>query len=90
MTPDELKNIRKGLGWTQMDMAMALDMSRKAVVEMEGGKAAIEHRTGLAVLYLAEHPEVLTERRALLQEFAQRVGIEQAMAAQGKTRGRIG
>lgn len=34
-------------------------MSRKAINEMETGKAPIERRTELAALYLAEHPDVI-------------------------------
>lgn len=52
MQPDELKAARKRLGFTQQQLADAIGMSRKSVVEMEQGKAAIERRTALAILYL--------------------------------------
>ena len=53
MQPDELKAIRAALGFTQQAFADALGMSRKAVNEMELGKALIERRTELAARYLA-------------------------------------
>lgn len=52
MQPDEMKATRKTLGMTQEQMASAIGMSRKAIVEMEAGKAPIEKRTALAVKYL--------------------------------------
>lgn len=58
MQPDELKALRAGLGWTQQQMADGLGMSRKAIVEMEGGKAPIEKRTALAARYLAAKPRL--------------------------------
>lgn len=57
MQPDELRVIRKGLGFTQDQMGSAIGLSRKAINEMEAGKAPIERRTALAVRYLAEHPD---------------------------------
>lgn len=45
MQADDLKAIRAGLGMSQQAFADALGMSRKAVNEMENGKAAIEART---------------------------------------------
>ncbi len=56
MQPEELKAIRKVLGLTQHAFATELGMSRKAVGEMEGGKAPIERRTELAARYLAIVP----------------------------------
>lgn len=52
MQADEFKAVRTALGWTQQQMAEGLGISRKAIVEMEGGKAPIERRTELAVHYL--------------------------------------
>lgn len=52
MQPDDLKAVRTFLGWTQQRMADELGLSRKAVVEMEAGKAPIEKRTVLSVMYL--------------------------------------
>lgn len=66
MTPDELKNIRKGLGWTQQQLADALGMSRKAIVEMEGDKAPIEQRTALAVMQLFnQHSRIRSAHRVI-------------------------
>lgn len=53
MQPDELKALRKQMDMTQQDMADAIGMSRKAIVEMEAGKAPIEKRTELALRYVA-------------------------------------
>ncbi|MFZ5699720.1 MAG: helix-turn-helix transcriptional regulator [Pseudomonadota bacterium] len=52
MQADEMRAIRKALGWTQQQLADQLGMSRKAIGEMETGKASIERRTGLAVNWL--------------------------------------
>ena len=49
MQPPDLKAFRDALGMSQQQMADALGMSRKAINEMEGGKARIELRTALAV-----------------------------------------
>lgn len=47
-----MKAIRKGLGMSQGAFGEALGMSRKAINEMEGGKAGIERRTELAARYV--------------------------------------
>ena len=52
MQPDELKALRKAAGMTQADFADAIGMSRKAVNEMEAGKAPIERRTEIAARVL--------------------------------------
>ena len=52
MQPADLKAIRDALGMSQQQMADALGMSRKAITEMESGKARIEVRTGLAARFL--------------------------------------
>jgi len=57
MQPDELKEIRKAMGLSQQDFAVALGVSRVLVGQMERGQAPIERRTALAAQYLAEHPE---------------------------------
>lgn len=49
MQPDVLKALRKELGWSQQQLADGLGMSRKSIVEMEGGKTPIEQRTALAL-----------------------------------------
>lgn len=56
MQPDEMKTARKSLGWTQQQLADGLGMSRKSIVEMEGGAAPIEKRTALAVSLLRALP----------------------------------
>jgi transcriptional regulator with XRE-family HTH domain len=53
MQPDELRELRKSLNWTQADMATAMGISRKAVNEMEGREDPIDRRTELAALFLA-------------------------------------
>jgi len=53
MQGDELKAIRKGLGWTLARMAEQLGMSETYVGQMERGQKPIERRTELAVRYLA-------------------------------------
>ena len=57
MQPDTLKRIRTELGLSQEAFGRALGMSRKAINEMEQGKAPIERRTMLAAFYLKDHPE---------------------------------
>jgi len=52
MQPDEMKALRKSVGWTQQMLADAIRMSRKQIVEMEGGNAPIEKRTELAIRYV--------------------------------------
>lgn len=52
MQGEEMKAIRKGLGMSQGAFGEALGMSRKAINEMEGGKAGIERRTELAARYV--------------------------------------
>jgi len=54
MQGDELKALRKAAGLTGAALAEAIGMSRKSIVEMEGGKAPIELRTELAVRYVVE------------------------------------
>lgn len=53
MQPEELKALRASVGLTQQQLADALGMSRKMIVEMEGGKSPIERRTELAARYIA-------------------------------------
>ncbi|MGN5374571.1 helix-turn-helix domain-containing protein [Sphingomonas hankookensis] len=53
MQADELRDLRKGLGMGQQELADAIGMSRKLVSEMERSAAPIERRTALAVRYVA-------------------------------------
>lgn len=57
MQGDELKSIRKGLGWTQGQMADALALSGTFIGLMERGEKPVERRTWLAALYLRDHPD---------------------------------
>jgi len=59
MQGEALRALRGGLGLSQDAFGRAIGMSRKAINEMEAGKAPIERRTELAALYLAEHPEAI-------------------------------
>ena len=53
ITPEELRAIRKGLGWTLERMAAEIGMSETYVGQMERGQKPIERRTALAARYLA-------------------------------------
>lgn len=53
MQGEELRSIRKELGWTIADLAKQLDMSETYVGQMERGQKPIERRTELAARYLA-------------------------------------
>ena len=52
MTGEQLRAIRKALGWTTEKLAGALGMSRAFVGEMERNKRPIERRTELAARYI--------------------------------------
>jgi len=53
MQPDELKALRKTLGWQQQRLDEALGLAPGYVGRMERGQKPIEKRTALAVRYLA-------------------------------------
>ncbi|MGT2513915.1 helix-turn-helix transcriptional regulator [Sphingomonas panni] len=53
MQADDLRDLRKGLGMSQQELADKIGMSRKAISEMERAAAPIERRTELAVRYVA-------------------------------------
>lgn len=57
MTGADVREIRRTLGLTQQGMADALGMHRKTVNEIEGDRTAIDRRTKLAILYLADNPQ---------------------------------
>lgn len=61
MNAEEFRNARKGLALTQAGLALALGLSRKTVVEMEGGKAPIETRTELALRALMQRVRLLED-----------------------------
>lgn len=67
MQPDEFKRLRKGMGWTQQQIAEELGMSRKAIVEMEAGKAPIEKRTGLAARHIFNSHSRLTSGHKVIE-----------------------
>lgn len=52
--PNEMIEMRKLARLTQAQLADAIGMSRKAIVEMEAGRAPIEKRTEIAVRYVVE------------------------------------
>ena len=49
MTGEDLKALRKGMGYTQEGLGKVLGVTRKTINEMEGG-APIDKRTEMAVL----------------------------------------
>ena len=53
MQPDELRALRKQAGMTGEQLASAIGMSRKSIVEMEAGRTPIEKCTELAARYVA-------------------------------------
>ena len=61
MQPSELEAIRDRLGLRQEDLANLIGMSRNTISRMEKGRMSIERRTAWAVLYLSEHPELITQ-----------------------------
>lgn len=54
MQPDEMKVLRKSVGWTQEEMAESIGVSRVLIGQMERGAAPIEKRTALAIRYVVE------------------------------------
>ena len=62
LLPEEVKAVRKGLGLSQQALGDALGLSRVTVGQMERGRAPIERRTVLSLLYLAEHPEIFARQ----------------------------
>lgn len=69
MQPEELRSIRKGLGWTLARMAEEIGMSETYVGQMERGLKPIEKRTALAARYLGmtagEHFVTMVPREVL-------------------------
>jgi len=53
MQGEELRSIRKALGWTQERLAAELGMTKTFIGMMERNDRQIEKRTALAVRYLA-------------------------------------
>lgn len=53
MQGEQLRSIRKDLGWTIAEMAKQLGMSETYVGQMKRGQKPIERRTELAARYLA-------------------------------------
>lgn len=63
MTSGELRSVRKDIGLTQAGLAAALGLSRKHIVALEGGSAAVDRRTELAVAALAAQRGTVIEDR---------------------------
>jgi len=58
MTENELKLIRKALGWTQEKLASRLGVDRKTVVRNEQrDNSELPETMRLAARYINEHPE---------------------------------
>jgi len=57
MQGQELRNVRRQLGWTQAQLAGALGLTETYVGLMERGVHAIEKRTELATLHLLANEE---------------------------------
>jgi len=62
MTPEELRAARERLGYTQEQMAKALEVTRTFVSDMERGEKPIRKVTALAVRYL-ETPQGRKDKR---------------------------
>lgn len=56
MQPSDLRDTRRTMGLTQGELAERLGLTPQFIGMMERGEKAIEPRTALAVLYLADHP----------------------------------
>jgi DNA-binding XRE family transcriptional regulator len=54
LTPEMAKALRLTAGMSQAEFAAAIGMSRETVGRMERGREAVEHRTELAMRYVAE------------------------------------
>ncbi|WP_278983288.1 helix-turn-helix domain-containing protein [Sphingobium yanoikuyae] len=61
MQPDEMKALRKSIGWTQDELAEAIGMSRVQIGLMERGVATIERRTELAVRYVTDQAKMFAQ-----------------------------
>lgn len=74
MQPDQLREYRKALGFTQEELGDAIGMTRKAIVEMEAGRAPIERRTAIAFnrLAVAEKFAVMRDDLATRTEMMKR------------------
>ena len=58
MTGEDLKALRKGMGYTQEGLGKVLGVTRKTINEMEGG-APIDKRTEMAVLAETQRVKVI-------------------------------
>ena len=61
MQPDEMKALRKSIGWKQDELAEAIGMSRVQIGLMERGVATIERRTELAVRYVTDQAKMFAQ-----------------------------
>lgn len=62
MDPQQLRALRKALGFTQSELAVELDFSPGFIGEMERGEKAIERRTEYAVRYMLHRERSLPPR----------------------------
>jgi transcriptional regulator with XRE-family HTH domain len=62
MTPEELRAARERLGYTQTELAAALELSQGALSQMERGEKPIRRVTALAVEHIV-HLELGPKRR---------------------------
>lgn len=61
MQAEELRELRKSVGWTQDHLAEAIGVSRVLIGQMERGQAPIERRTELAVRYVTDQAKLLAK-----------------------------
>lgn len=54
MTPNELRKIRKRLGWTQQQLADAVGVARNSVVRWEGGHMRIAEPVARLIRMIAK------------------------------------
>lgn len=62
MTPQELKDWRIGKGLTQDQVAFLFGITVQGYQKRENGKAPLSPETGLAMLALSDHPEIIAAR----------------------------
>lgn len=59
MDAAEFRALRQGMALTQAGLGQWLDLSRKTIVEIEGGRTAIDERTAISLRRMAERTKVL-------------------------------
>lgn len=59
MTPEDLRQKRQSLGWTQTRLAQALDLTKRTIIYYETGGKPIPEAVALAMeTLLLQHPKV--------------------------------